>query len=425
MSRRRSASRAARRADERTWARIGRSAPREVYRRWMCAHEAAHAVAVIHAAAWLDAVEVQDVPFRAAGTPAVGAVRWSALGIDAEAVARRVLDGGAPPSPLQTRALYASALVSLAGAFGEALAGRPATRAYGPDHAGALLCARALARAGMEPDAATVYAEIERAAEHLVLREQPRAVLALADVLYERGRLDGEEATRIIEEHWNGPVPPRAPRPAAAAMQVAAMPLTARDADGGDVRIWWRVVAEPSDSYTALGLLGPVASHPTFQPQPLTVSGISFDRDRAPLFLEAWAEDEDGNRSGIARRAIPALENPDAAIATAAASTTLGSTCPSNLDDTITWTLEAEVPSTWRVEVWILEGTNTGDPFSGVRLSANATSPFTTRRIANVRRGASSTYRRIYGLRLLNSYGRVVTERNVMIPDTGYEPCPV
>jgi len=208
-------------------------------------------------------------------------------------------------------------------------------------------------------------------------------------------------------------------------MQVAAMPLTARDADGGDVRIWWRVVAEPSDSYTAPGLLGPVASHPTFRPQPLTVSGISFDRDRAPLFLEAWAEDEDGNRSAIARRAIPALENPDAAIATAAASTTLGSTCPSNLDDTITWTLDEGVPPTWRVEVWVLEGTNTGDPFSGERLSADATSPFTTRRIANVRQGASSTYRRIYGLRLLNSYGRVVAERDVMIPDTGYDPCPV
>src|SRR5690606_35928686 len=118
MSRRRSAARAARRADVRTWARIGRSAPREEDRRWGCAHEAAHAVAVIHAAGWLEAVEAQDVPFRAAGRPAVGAVRWSALGIDAEAVARRVLAGGAPPSPLEARALYASMLVSHAGAFG-------------------------------------------------------------------------------------------------------------------------------------------------------------------------------------------------------------------------------------------------------------------------------------------------------------------
>src|SRR5690606_26332770 len=128
--------------------------------------------------------------------------------------------------------------------------------------------------------------------------------------------------------------------------------------------------------------------------------------------FEVWSEDEDGNRSAITRRTIPRIVAPENALTDVnAALLSLGSTCPSQLVDRVTWTRDPDVPASWRVEVWIIEGTTTGDPFSGTRLSSNASSPFDTTRLSNVRTGAVATYNRRYGVRLLNSGGSVIHEK--------------
>src|SRR5690606_36388766 len=178
--------------------------------------------------------------------------------------------------------------------------------------------------------------------------------------------------------------------------------ITARDPDGGQVRIWWRVVSTPSESYTT----PTPTSSGALQPQPLTMN-VTVDRDAGvDTLFEVWAEDEDSNRSAIARRTIPRIVAPENALTNVnAALFAFGSTCPSQLVDRVTWTLNPNVPASWRVEVWIIEGTTTGDPFSGTRLSSNATSPFNTTRLTNVRTGATMTYNRRYGVRLINSRG--------------------
>ncbi|HEX7049104.1 MAG TPA: fibronectin type III domain-containing protein [Longimicrobiales bacterium] len=194
--------------------------------------------------------------------------------------------------------------------------------------------------------------------------------------------------------------------------------VTIRDPDNGKVRFWWRVVTTPSDSYTTPA---PTSSG-ALQTQPYTAT-VRVDRAAADSFFEFWGEDEDGNRSAIVRVPIPPLENPDSLMDPPTIMTTLGSTCPSQLVDTLTWTLAGGLPAGWRVEVWIIEGTQTGDPFAGTRLSSNASSPFQTTRLQNVRSSVGSQYQRTYGLRLVNSHGIVVDEDTNGRAD-GYEPCP-
>src|SRR5690606_1868000 len=130
------------------------------------------------------------------------------------------------------------------------------------------------------------------------------------------------------------------------------------DPDDGQVRIRWRVVDTPTESYPP-----PDPSViPVFEPQPLT-RDVTVDRDAdVDLLFEVWSEDEDGNRSAIARRTIPRIVAPDNALTNVnVALLSLGSTCPSQLVDRVTWTRDPDVPASWRVEVWIIEGTTTGD----------------------------------------------------------------
>src|SRR5690606_23877643 len=194
--------------------------------------------------------------------------------------------------------------------------------------------------------------------------------------------------------------------------------VTIRDPDNGRVRFWWRVVTTPSDSYTTPA---PTSSG-ALQTQPYTAT-VRVDRAAVDSFFEFWGEDEDGARSSIVRVPIPPLENPDSLMDPPTIMTTLGSTCPSQLVDVLTWTFAGGLPAGWRVEVWIIEGTQTGNPFAGIRLSSNASPPFQTTRLQNVRSAAGTQYQRTYGLRLVNSHGIVVDEDTNGRAD-GYDICP-
>ena len=128
----------------------------------------------------------------------------------------------------------------------------------------------------------------------------------------------------------------------------------------------------------------------------------------------------DGSKVGLS---TPPLETPASLMDPPTIMTTIGSTCPSQLVDILTWTFASGLPAGWGVEGWIIEGTQTGNPFNGTRLSSNASQPFQTTRLHNVRSAVGTQYQRTYGLRLVNSHGIVVDEDTNGRAD-GYDICP-
>lgn len=201
--------------------------------------------------------------------------------------------------------------------------------------------------------------------------------------------------------------------------------LTARDPDGENVTLRWRVslTSNPSGLTTAGSALA--STGPGATPYSVTLTGATaIDRGMADRYLEVWAEDASGNVSDIKRELIPKITTSDAenALTSCVASGGFTGACPTEtLDDTITFDRSAAPPG-WTVTILRCLSTAPGCTPSTPQ-TTNATSPYTFTVLPAVQPGFTTARYRNYKVQLKNSYNEIVDDDTTSQLSVNTDPC--
>lgn len=204
--------------------------------------------------------------------------------------------------------------------------------------------------------------------------------------------------------------------------------LQGTDADGENVKIHYRsvLVSAPLDDYTS----GTIVSDAAFAAQPRGKE-VTVDRGLTNRYIEAWAEDVNGNKSAIVRAPIPAMTSAaqEAGIATYSLTNNWVGSCvgaDSEWRITHTWTKHANVPTTWTVDLIYCDSLGTGcSPASLLGNFAVTASPQDHDRLPGEEEDIVTGTQHFYNGRIVlkNSYGESVDTDNASEQNTFSSPC--
>lgn len=280
------------------------------------------------------------------------------------------------------------------------------SRGYTNKHAGNLPRA---AGSGIAIDAVTQHLQDDGHAAATMQDSAGRAINGFFDKvtdLVDDSLFTGDTTKRLATEKYHLPPFVEGVSATTGTYQVTVKAVL-RSAIGATVQCMYRTVAlgyESNDYSTPT----PTA-HEALQAQPYPVV-LTIDRDSdsaSDRTLEFWAQDQYGNVSPIQRVTIPKMTVTDSSNATSSinvvTSFTNGGVCPCFLNDAISWSKAASLPSTWTIELW-WDDTGGGAPFSGTLLNSGASLTSYTNGLASAPTGTTRSFNRTYGVRVRNSY---------------------
>ncbi len=260
----------------------------------------------------------------------------------------------------------------------------------------------------------------------------PGQTLYIAALAYERGDGTGAESklTTARITHYEGSTSLDLVEKTRNAYQITYR-ATARDADFDTVRIAYRtrlVSAGPSEDYASPAPSFDPTSGYGAQPRgfdivldlPLSVADGGADR-----WLECWAEDSNGNRSGITRELIPSMltADRDGALVSFTVGGQFSGTCPTrNMDHNIQFARGSGVPTSWRIDLYWCDTSGCNPITGGVDVSGASSPHLRTNVVSGVQAGINFTQISEYAAKIFNGYNEEVDDDRVT-SSTDYNLC--